>query len=1175
LTATGCAGRVETPRRLVDLTTRPYNIEKWSLPNLENAMPDRMKAINGSIIPLCTGIFASVALSCGAFGATHDEIIASCKESLHEQIRACALAKGLRGDPEAVRERCGSPMVHACVIQREIKQSAGAPAPATPAEPGAAPAPGAPPVRAAFVAPPRTIADITAILDSEKPDQAKIAARMAAADTSPPKDGSPSKRAQFYYDRANARALLARNEEALADGLQALEIAKSGVEPHQLTRLRQFVSLQYKTLGDPKNAIAIAESVVRDADNPGHRGSLFLALSNIVRILISTGDVSQASAYAARIQQRIEEARGSPAPQWRTSYPIYGHAWEGDAEAVRGSMFDARGQYAEAEVAFRRAEAFRRASIADLSKMDFPPSVELVLQNADAMRLLIARSEAKQGRLSEAEADARSALLEMLHIQGKYSPTTPIFIVGLSGILVEQGRYQDAERLARSALEVERTLGIADDAPELASILSQLGNILVLQRKTTEAATVYAQLDKAIAKWAPRQREAFELNGSRITALYAAGQIDAGIAAAEALVKRETARTGANSFETAAAHGSLAVGYGRAGRDADAIREFKVAIPILMAADRENADDDDPTLVAARSTRLQRVVEAYIGVLVRGAHASSDVAVETFGLADAVRGHAVQHALEDSSARAVAKDPALAGLVRKEQDLAKQIGAQLGALNNLLALPSDERDDRSVRAINAEIEQLRANRKAALRDIKQRFPAYADLVDPKPPTVDEIKTALRPGEALLSFYFGQNASFVWAVPKDGAVAFAAVPSSARELETKVLTLRRALEPQITRVSDIPPFDLALAYELYSLLLKPVEAGWQSAKSLIVATNGALGELPLGLLPTTPAQIDANAEPLFAGYRHVPWLARSHAVTVVPSAAALLTLRRLPPGSPTRDTLIGFGDPYFNAQEAAEAEYQEAATPAQLTSASVSDSGADTVSRGVALKRRATPHTEDIDTAELAMLPRLPDTREELLAVAKALNVDPGKSLYLGKNANEQNVETLDLSHYRIVDFATHGLVPGDIDGLTQPALALTAPDIAGVNGDGLLTMEKILGLKLDADWVVLSACNTAAGAGAGAEAASGLGGAFFYAGSRALLVTNWSVHSASARELISDLFRRQSADRTLSRAEALRQAMMALLDGPGSVDSAGNPLFSYAHPLFWAPYSVIGDGGGT
>ena len=173
------------------------------------------------------------------------------------------------------------------------------------------------------------------------------------------------------------------------------------------------------------------------------------------------------------------------------------------------------------------------------------------------------------------------------------------------------------------------------------------------------------------------------------------------------------------------------------------------------------------------------------------------------------------------------------------------------------------------------------------------------------------------------------------------------------------------------------------------------------------------------------------------------------------------------------------------------------------------------------------------------------------------------------------VKTTKLSGYRIVAFATHGLMADDIDGLDQPALALTAPRVAGISGTGLLTMEDIFTLKLNADWVLLSACNTGAGAGAGAEAASGLGRAFFYAGARTLLVTNWSVHSQSARALIADVFRRQASDPKLTRTEALRRAMMGLLDGPGFVDDAGKTLFTYAHPLFWAPYTVIGDGGGT
>jgi CHAT domain-containing protein len=165
-----------------------------------------------------------------------------------------------------------------------------------------------------------------------------------------------------------------------------------------------------------------------------------------------------------------------------------------------------------------------------------------------------------------------------------------------------------------------------------------------------------------------------------------------------------------------------------------------------------------------------------------------------------------------------------------------------------------------------------------------------------------------------------------------------------------------------------------------------------------------------------------------------------------------------------------------------------------------------------------------------------------------------------------------MSNRRVVMFATHGLVPGELNGLTQPALALTTPDLADGNGDGLLTMDEILGLKLNADWVVLSACNTAAGEGSGSEAVSGLGRAFFYAGARALLVSNWPVETVAARKLMVDLFRRRVAEPTMAKSETLRQAMMALSSGPGATDArTGKSPYSYAHPLFWAPFVVVGD----
>src|SRR5262249_52755413 len=158
-------------------------------------------------------------------------------------------------------------------------------------------------------------------------------------------------------------------------------------------------------------------------------------------------------------------------------------------------------------------------------------------------------------------------------------------------------------------------------------------------------------------------------------------------------------------------------------------------------------------------------------------------------------------------------------------------------------------DEGSIRAINASIDKWRNDRAKARSEIVRRFPRYADLIDPRSPTVGSIRNVLRTDEALISFYFGRDRSFVWAVPKQGPVAFAEIPMTFGDLERKVLGLRGALELQTDTVSEVPAFDLASAHALYRALLAPVEPAWKSADSLIVVTNGALGLLPLSLLPT--------------------------------------------------------------------------------------------------------------------------------------------------------------------------------------------------------------------------------------------------------------------------------------------------------------------------------------
>jgi len=239
------------------------------------------------------------------------------------------------------------------------------------------------------------------------------------------------------------------------------------------------------------------------------------------------------------------------------------------------------------------------------------------------------------------------------------------------------------------------------------------------------------------------------------------------------------------------------------------------------------------------------------------------------------------------------------------------------------------------------------------------------------------------------------------------------------------------------------------------------------------------------------------------------------------------------------------------------------------------SGSPTITtRAIRVTKEASLDESQLKFANSEMLQPLPDTRQEVLAIATALKADVEKDVYLGKAASETTLKQLDLSNRRVLVFATHGLVPGDLDGLRQPAHAFSSPTVTGDSkNDGLLTMGEIMGLRLNADWVVLSACNTAAGQGAGSEAISGLGQAFFYAGTRAILVSNWPVESASARILTTELFRLQEADRSLSRAAVLQKSMLKLIDERVCRDpKTGKTIYSYAHPVFWAPFSLVGEG---
>lgn len=186
-------------------------------------------------------------------------------------------------------------------------------------------------------------------------------------------------------------------------------------------------------------------------------------------------------------------------------------------------------------------------------------------------------------------------------------------------------------------------------------------------------------------------------------------------------------------------------------------------------------------------------------------------------------------------------------------------------------------------------------------------------------------------------------------------------------------------------------------------------------------------------------------------------------------------------------------------------------------------------------------------------------------MARTLKAAPDR-LWLQQRATESQVKQLDLSRYRTLAFATHGMMAGEIPGTSEPGLILSPPKTASAADDGYLSAGEVAQLSLNADWVVLSACNTAAADGSsGAEGLSGLAKAFFYAGARSLLVSHWAVASQATVPLTTVMLQLHQDQPKLGKAEAHRLSMLQLLN------AADQTL--YAHPAFWAPFVVIGEGG--
>ena len=430
------------------------------------------------------------------------------------------------------------------------------------------------------------------------------------------------------------------------------------------------------------------------------------------------------------------------------------------------------------------------------------------------------------------------------------------------------------------------------------------------------------------------------------------------------------------------------------------------------------------------------------------------------------------------------------------------------------------RSDLGTEALKREVALLRCGLEPTLVDAAH-FPSIADADSPQ---IQERKRAL---QARMKFCFDN-----FSEPKEQIIDGHAVM--------------------------LPPFDLDRSYKLYKALFGQVE-DLIEGKDLLIVPSGPLTQLPFQVLVTK--QPDAAVAGLEA-MRKAAWLIRDHAITVLPIVSSLKALRELARTSKAKKPYIGFGNPLLDGSPN---NAQCAKTARAITSCSTLPAERTACIDSVLLSPTIQRQTDHIDPAALRSLSAVPAGAFELCSVAREQG-DAIMDVHLGAEASEAKIKALSasgqLAQYRVVHFNTHGAVAGELTGANEPGLILTPPEKATEDDDGYLSASEVAELKLDADWVVLSACNTAAGGAENAEALSGLARAFFYAGTRALLVSHWAVHSQSTAQLVSAAVGGTAAK---GRAKALQAAMIDMIDK--------GPRPYWAHPTYWAPFVLVGEGG--
>jgi CHAT domain-containing protein/tetratricopeptide (TPR) repeat protein len=949
------------------------------------------------------------------------------------------------------------------------------------------------------------------------------------------------------------------------------------------------IALRLNNLGEllrTTNRFAEAEPLMRRAlvideksFGPNHP-HVATALNNLALLFWATHRLEDAVALTRRALEINEKSLGPEHPTVATNL-----------NNLAALLEDGTADYVESEHLKRRA-----LTIDEKRLGPDHPDVGRDLNNlAELLRAT--------NRLAEAEPLYGRVITIFQKTLGPDHPSLATVFNNLGLLLQASNRPAVAEPLMRRALAIdERSLG-ADD-PNVVRDLNNLGDLLRISGQPAEAEP-FLRRALAIAEkghGTPTVHLAAILNN-----LASLLQDGGRLAEAEPIFRRVIQilqKGGAEKLPIyATALNNLAGVLAARGDAAGAVALHAEAKPILLA--RGNLQVSDRTGLSR--TTLTSNTWAFRAHARDAHHANADdpaVRKEAFELAQWALQTDAAEALSQMSARFAKGEGFLAELIRERQNL---IARRQGEDKRLLAAVGHS-DVRAVEDIRGAIASLDNRLDTIDVQLSSQFQNYADLASPKPLSISETQTLLSENEVVVVFLDVPQLradrlpeeTLVWVVTRKEARWYS-IPAA---LFDRIAALRCGLDETLWQ-SDVTagkcekilaasphletlnfadqeievrvlPFDLVGAHELYKELLGPTK-DLIEGKHLMIVPSGPLTSIPFNVLVTEPPK---KAIPdRVADYREAAWLGTRQPISVLPSVASLKALRQFAKISRATKSYLAVGNPlldglqsdeqwgpYYKAQAKAARDNEQCPNPTAQHVGSAR--GGSKVANFSSIFRGT-----HADIESVRLLTPLPETADELCEVGRYLGA-PQSEILLGSRATETALKALSdsgrLSDYGILHFATHGALTGQVQGSAEPGLILTPPPTgtsdpsALERDDGFLTASEIATLKLDADWVVLSACNTAAGNDERAEALSGMARAFFYAGARALLVTHWEVGSHAAVKLTTRAFAALKSDPAIGRSEALRISMRDLIN-------KGSPI--EAHPSQWAPFVVVGEGG--